>query len=100
MQLIIFFPFQVCMCCTDVINIVCWAGYCIAIEVKVAQSCPTLQPHGLYSPLNSLGQNTGVGSLSILQGSSQSRGGTQVSHIVGGFFTSRATREAQVYWSG
>ena len=27
-----------------------------------------LQPHGLYSPWNSLGQNTGVGSLSLLQG--------------------------------
>ena len=26
-----------------------------------------LQPHGLYSPWNSLGQNTGVGSLSLLQ---------------------------------
>ena len=31
-------------------------------EVKVAQSCPTL-----YSPWNSPGQNTGVGSLSLLQ---------------------------------
>ena len=28
----------------------------------------SLQPHGLYSPCNSLGQNTGVGSLSLLQG--------------------------------
>ena len=27
-----------------------------------------LQPHGLYSPWNSLGQDTGVGSLSLLQG--------------------------------
>ena len=27
-----------------------------------------LRPHGLYSPWNSLGQNTGVGSLSLLQG--------------------------------
>ena len=27
-----------------------------------------LQPHGLYSPWNSLGQNTGVDSLSLLQG--------------------------------
>ena len=26
-----------------------------------------LQQHGLYSPWNSLGQNTGVGSLSFLQ---------------------------------
>ena len=27
----------------------------------------SLQPHGLYSPWNALGQNTGVGSLSLLQ---------------------------------
>ena len=27
----------------------------------------SLQPHELYSPWNSLGQNTGVGSLSLLQ---------------------------------
>ena len=32
-------------------------------KVKVAQSCPTLcDPHGLYSPWTSPGQNTGVGS--------------------------------------
>ena len=28
----------------------------------------SLRPHGLYSPQKSLGQNTGVGSLSLLQG--------------------------------
>ena len=33
----------------------------------------SLQHHGLYSPWNSPGQNTGVGSLSLLQGSSQPR---------------------------
>jgi len=38
------------------------------VKVKVAQSCPTLRSHGLYSPWNSPGQNTGVGSLSLLQG--------------------------------
>ena len=38
------------------------------LKVKVSQSCLTLQPHGLYSPWNSPGQNTGVGSLSLLQG--------------------------------
>ena len=37
--------------------------------MKVAQSCLTLTgPHGLYSPWNFPGQNTGVGSLSFLQG--------------------------------
>ena len=41
-------------------------------EVNIVQSCLTLcnpmQPHGLCSPWNSPGQNTGVGSLSLLQG--------------------------------
>ena len=40
-------------------------------EVK-SESCSvasnSLQPHGLYSPWNSPGQNTGVGILSLLQG--------------------------------
>ena len=36
--------------------------------MKVPQSCPTLPPHGLYSPWNSPGQDTGVGSYSLVQG--------------------------------
>ena len=36
--------------------------------MKVAQLCLTLQPHELYSPWNFPGQNTGVGSSSLLQG--------------------------------
>ena len=36
--------------------------------VKVTQSCPTLWPLWQYSPWNSPGQNTGAGSLSLLQG--------------------------------
>ena len=55
----------------------------------------SLWPHPLYSPWNSLGQNTGVGSLSLLQGIFP----TQVSHIAGGFFTSWAIRETQEDWS-
>ena len=55
----------------------------------------SLWPHGLYSPWNSPGQNTGVGSCSILQGIFP----TQVFRIASGFFTSWATREAQEYWS-
>ena len=38
------------------------------VKVKVAQSYPTFGTLGLYSPWNSLGQNIGVGSLSLLQG--------------------------------
>ena len=54
----------------------------------------SLRPHRLYSPWNPPGQNTGVGRLSLLQGSSQPRDGIQVSRIAGGFFTSWAAREA------
>ena len=62
----------------------CKAGF-FAVKVKGIQSCPTLY---MYSPWKSLGQNTGVGSLSLLQGSSQPRDRTQVSCIAGRFFTS------------
>ena len=33
----------------------------------------SLRPHGVYSPWNSPGQNTGVSSLSLFQGATQSR---------------------------
>ena len=36
--------------------------------VQAAQLCPTLWPHGLHSPWNSPGQNTGVDSFSLLRG--------------------------------
>ena len=48
----------------------------------------SLRPHGLYSPWNSPGQNTGVGSFPFSRGPSQPRDRTQVSHIAGRFFTS------------
>ena len=39
------------------------------MKVKVTQLCLTLcDPHGRVNPWNSLGQNTGVGNLSLLQG--------------------------------
>ena len=37
----------------------------------------SLQPHGLYSPWNSSGQNTGLGSLSLLQGIFPTQGSKQ-----------------------
>ena len=37
----------------------------------------SLQPHGLYSPFNSPGQNTEVGSLSLLQGIFPTQGSNQ-----------------------
>ena len=47
---------------------VCFVLFCYCHIVKVTQS-DSLRPHGLYSPWNSPGQGTGVGSLSLLWGS-------------------------------
>ena len=55
----------------------------------------SLQPHTLYSPWNSPGQNTGVSSSSLLQGIFPPRDWTQASCTAGRFFTSWATREAK-----
>ena len=64
-----------CYACEDTILCVCdfyvKKTKCACLKVKVAQSCPTLfDPMDPipYSPWNSPGQNTGVGSLSLLQG--------------------------------
>ena len=54
----------------------------------------SLWPHGLYSPWNSSGQNTGVDSCSFSRGFFQPRDQTQVSCITSGFLTSWATRNA------
>ena len=40
----------------------------ITISASHSLVSDSLRPHGLYSPWNSPGQNTGVGSLSLLQG--------------------------------
>ena len=56
------------------INFLSYVEERTVVVVKVAQSCPTLRPHGLYSPWNSPGQNTGVGSLSLLRGIFSSQG--------------------------
>ena len=82
-----------------------WKGY---MSEWVSEShlvvSDSLWPHRLYSPWNSLGQNTGL-PLFILpwriipfsRRSSQPRDQTQVSRIAGRFFTSWATRGA---WKG
>ena len=66
------------------------------VKVKVSQSCLTLCDP-MDCPWNSPGQNTGVGSFSFLQGIFPTQGLNQVSCIAGGFFTSRATREAHTH---
>ena len=48
---------------------ICFIDYTKAFDcVIVTQLCPALWLHGLDSPWNSPGQNTGVGSHSLLQG--------------------------------
>ena len=61
--------------------------------VKVAQSCLTLWPHGLYRPWNSSDQNTEWLAVPFSRGSSQPRDQIQVSCIAGRYFTIWATRE-------
>ena len=54
----------------------------------------SLRPHGLYSPRNSPGQNTGVVAFPFSRESSQPWNQTQVFCIAGRFFTSWVTKEA------
>ena len=71
------------------------------VKMKVAQLCLTLCDPMDYTV-------HGILQVRVLdwvafpfsRGSSQPRDWTQVSHIIGGFFTSWATREAQENWSG
>ena len=58
-------------------------------------SPPVSSVHG-----DSPGKNTEWVSMPCSRESSQPRDWTQVSRIVGGFFTVWATREAQEYWNG
>ena len=73
-------------------------------EVKWSERCSvvsnSLQPHGLYSPCNSPGQNNGVCSLSLLQGDLPILGIEPRSPVLQvDFFTSWATREVLLYFS-
>ena len=69
--------------------------------VKITRSCPTLcdpmdyTVHGILQA-----RILEWVAFPFFRGSSQPRDWTQVSCIAGGFFTSRATREDQEYWSG
>ena len=61
----------------------------------------SLRPHGLYSPGNFPGQNTGVGSLSLLQGIFPTQGlNPGLPHCRWILDQPGATREAQEYRSG
>ena len=56
------------------------------------------RPHGLYSPWNTPVQNTGVGSLSLLQDIFPPKDQTQVTHIVGIFLITWATGKPSKIW--
>ena len=75
-----------------------------SFQVKESESrsvmSNSLRPHGLYSPWNSPGQNTGVGSLSLLQGIFPTQGSKSSLPHCRWIFTSWTTSEAQGYWSG
>ena len=58
-----------------------------------------LRPHGLHSPWNSPGQNTGVGSLSPLQKIFPTQGSNPDLLHCRWILYQLATREAQEYWN-
>ena len=58
----------------------------------------SLWPHRIYSPWNSPGQNTGMGSLSLLQRIFPIQGSNPGLLHFGQIFTSWAIREAQEHW--
>ena len=72
--------------------------------MKWGESCSvvsdSLQPHGLYIPGNSPGQNTWVGSLSLLQGIFLSQGSNPGLLHCGQILYQLSHRKALVYWSG
>ena len=70
--------------------------------VKVSHSVMSnsLWPHGLYSPWNSPGQNTRVGSLSLLQGIFPTQGLSPGLLHCRWILYQLSHREAQEYWSG
>ena len=57
------------------------------MKVKITQLCPTLYDPMGYSPWNSPGQNTGVGSLSLLLKIFLTQESNQVSCTAGRFYT-------------
>ena len=83
----------------------CKDGLC-AVLCLVAQLCPTLCDPMDYKPpgssVNAILQARILEWVAMpsYRGSLQPRDWTQVSNIVGGFFTSWVTRETQEYWSG
>ena len=83
------------LCCFHVLAIINSAAMNIQSE---SESCSvmsdSLWPHGIYSPWNSPGQNTGVGSLSLLQEIFPTQGSNPGLSHCRRIFTSWTIREA------
>ena len=79
----------------------CWLP---VLYMKWSESCSvvsdSLRPHGLCSPWNSPGQNTGVGSLALLQGLFPTQELNPGLPHCRRILYQRSHREAQEYWSG
>ena len=76
-----------------------WSVYLSVKSENSSVMSDSLWPHGLYGPWNSTGQNTGVGSLSLLQGIFPTQG------LNPGLSTLQADSlpaetQAQEYWNG
>ena len=80
----------------------CWIELRMSFRGKWSESCSavpnSLWGHGLPSQWNSPVRILEWVMVPFSKGSSQPKDWTQVSHIAGGFFTSWATREAQIPW--
>ena len=70
------------------------------VKMKVAQLCLTLRPHGLYSPWNSPGHNTEVGSHSLLQEIFPTQGLNPGFPHCRQILYQLSHKEGQEYWSG
>ena len=68
------------------VHVAAVVNVCVGYIAPVASD--SLRPHGLCSPWNSPGQNTRVGSLSLLQGIFPTQGSNPGLCIAGRFFTS------------
>ena len=64
-------------------------------KVKSLSPIQLLETPWLFSPWNSPGQNTGMGSLPLLQGIFPTRDRTQVSHIAGDSLPAKAPGESK-----
>ena len=82
----------------NLLTVIALAGI-FSMKAKVTQSCPTLWPHGLYGPWNSPGHNTGVDSLSLLQGIFPIQGSNPGLPHCRQILYQLSNREVQEYWS-